>query len=1163
MSDFKNKKINNSDSWAFFSKRTPNRKTRLIRKKVLKKKINKDSNKRSFLWSLIKNILLFSIFFFFIAIIAWWAYIYFYYYKNLQDITDIEKVTLAESSVILDRNWKELFTVFDKEKRTYVFYNNISKYMQNAVIAWEDKTFRTNPWVDIKWIIRAIYKSIKTWEGPKWTSTISQQLVKNMLLTSERKIDRKIKEALLAYKLNQKYPKERILELYLNKISFGSNASWIESAAKTFFWVSAKDLNILQSSFLASLPKWPTYYSPYRHYDRLNWFLYIYNKNKENTNVWDKNFDWLKLILSEDIERNKNNIQKFKDLINNLTLEKIDDENIKLCWINKNNLKQISNINTKWCMIMEYNELYTKDWGAGFFNNLIFKLDDDLIMEYQTWRKDFILTRMLTDGFIDFKEYKKALIDAIWFKFKKSKQKIKYPHFVFYVKEYLEKKYGKNLFEKWWLRIYTTIDPEIQDKAQAIIENWVKSNTAKFWAKNAALISIDNTNWEILAYVWWVDYYDEKNWGNVDILTSKLQPWSSFKPLVYSLWIDTRTIWDSTPIFDLRTNFSAWRWKYEPQNFDWKFKGKMTVASALNASRNIPAIKMYFLAWWTEKIVPYLEKLGITTLKVNWNYWPSLWLWTWLVKPLELAQVYSVFANMWKKIEINPILKIENTKWLPIKTKVEQVQVLNESTAFIMNYILSNKSGPRPAWWNKFMMLKWRTMAAKTGTSTDVSKKRWSKIKVHPKNLWTIWYTPAITTVVWAWNTNWKKLWLKWSGLEWAWPMLHKFMDYITLKKTSWWWEAPKTVKRRTISKNSWLLARKWVWSYFTKPPLKSDRSSFRQIQIDGLCNWKKTELTPKEDIKIVNLANLNSININLWINVPGWKNWNRVVQIWWRKNGRVSWITNYDLTKVCDRNPELMGKSNIVLITWFANPQNILVVWWNYIQVWYKSALRIKSISIALDWKILRTINPITKSWVYKWNIYIPATTSWTHKITVTAIDEVSKSYSITKEVLVWATDNIPPKIVLTNPKSWIIKIYQNNHFNLRFNVVDETSVKSTNIYLDWTIIKAWLVWNNFVIPINSWNNLSVWNHIIKIVWIDGKFNKGSRRVALQVLPANWPIKKQKEKKETMLEEIKKIKKEEIKNNKISEEEKKKIMEKLTPEQRKKIEEAMAKNKK
>ncbi len=1126
MSDFKHKKIssNNRDNNKIVFKRTRrniNSDNTIVRKKVILRK-KKIKNKSSFLWKFLKYTFLFTLLFILIVVIWGWAFVYFKYYKNLQPIENIEKVVLKESSVIYDRNWDVLYTLFDKENRTYVPYKDISKNMIHAIVAWEDKTFFTNPWVDIKWIIRSIFVAIKTWHSPKWTSTLSQQLIKNMLLNNERKLDRKIKEALLSYKLNKKYSKEEILELYLNKISFGSNASWVEQAAKTFFWISAKNLNVLQASYLASLPKWPTAYSPYRHYTKLNWFLYIYNKNKKNTDVKNQSFNGLKLIYDEDIKRNKDNIEKFKEFLKDLKAKKIDEDTLQICWINKENLKVIDNIDTSGCMVLEYDNL------LNFLNNIKIDLNDDLVLEYQTWRKDYILSRMFSDWYISFDEYKKSLIDSIWFKFKKSKIKIKYPHFVFFVKEYIEKKYWKEFLQKWWFKIYTTLDPALQDKAQAIVKKWVLRNSRKYNAKNAALISVNNKTWEILAYVWWVDYYDEKNWWNVDILTSKLQPWSTFKPLVYSKAIDSKPIWDQTPIFDVRTNF--WWW-YEPQNFDWRFKWKMTIASALNNSRNIPAIKMYFLAWWTKAIVKYLKKLWINTLNENGQYGPSLWLWTWLVKPLELAQVYSVFANLWKKVEISPILKIVDSNNFVIEEREKEIkkskQVLDEKVAYIMDYILSNKVWKRPASWNKFMMLRWRVMAAKTWTSTDVSKKKWSKIKVHPKNLWTVWYTPKITTVVWVWNTNWKALWLRGSWLEWAWPILHEFMDYITKKFPSWDWKKPASLRKVAISSISWFLPSKSVpknfivYSYFKNIPKKYDRS-FSSVAIDSRCNWKVTDETPKDFIKYAYFVNITSID-------PKRQNWNIPVKRWargtkyWSKFGNV--LTNLNNLKECEVDKEKLEKSQAKLIVELSNTTWVLVSWTNNIKIWYKSWLPILRFDIYLGWVKIKSISYFSNRtlWVINAKIFVSDKFSWPQTLKIVWVDEIFKEYSISKEVIIKNNDTIPPKITLINPASWVKKIYQNNYFNLRLKVSDESAVRATNIYLDWQKLAIWLQWNNIVLPINKNNDISVWNHIIKIDSVDDKFNKSSIKVALIIMPPNWPLKKDDNKKDNKNEDINK----------------------------------------
>jgi membrane peptidoglycan carboxypeptidase len=917
---------------------------------------------------------------------------------------------------------------------------------------------------------------------------------------------------MLSYKLNKKYSKEQILELYLNKISFWGNTSWVEQAAKNFFWVSAKDLNILQSAYLASQPKSPTAFSPYRHYEKLNWYLYIYNKNKKNINPKNWDFEWLKLIYDEDIKRNIKNIENFKKFLKNLTWKRIDEENIQICWINKNNLKEISNIDTAWCSIINYDNL------LKFLNNLKFDLDDNLVMEYQTWRKDYILSRMLTDNYINFDEYKKALIDSIWFKFKKLKVQIKYPHFVFFVKEYLEKKYWKEFLEKWWFKIYTTIDPEIQDKAQEIVEKWVAQNSKKYQAKNAALISVENKTWRILAYIWWVDYYNKKNWWNVDILTSKLQPWSTFKPLVYSLAIDTKTIWDQTPIFDVKTNFWTKYRRYEPNNFDGKFMWKMTVAKALNHSRNIPAIKMYFMAWWTKKIVEYLDKLWIHTLSKNGDYWPSLWLWTWLVKPLELAQVYTVFANMWEKIDISPIEKIIDSNWFIIEERKKEMKkkkkVLSEKTAYIMNYILSNKTWNRPNSWNKFMMLNWgRIMAAKTWTSTDVSKKKWRK--VHPKNLWTIWYTPKVTTVVWVWNTNWKALGLRASWLEWAWPILHSFMDYITKKLPTWKnerdWRKPKNLVKAAISSISWLLAssktpeKYRVYSYFKNKPLTYD-NSFSSITIDSRCNWKVTEFTPEEFKKTAYVVKLNSID-------PKRANWNIPVRSWWLKHWFLSsWvITNPSLLKPCEEDMEKINKSNAKIALLLANSTWILVSWNNTIKILYKSELPILRFDVYISWIKIQSIPYFKnrKKWVLTANIYIPEKFTWNQTLKIVWVDEVFKKYADTKEIIIKNEDNIPPKITLIRPKNWIIRIYQNTFANLRLEVFDETAVRATNIYIDWKKLALWLQWNKIVVPINKNYDIPVWNHLIKIEAIDDKFNKSSIKIALIVMPPNWPIPK------------------------------------------------------
>lgn len=171
--------------------------------------------------------------------------VYLVYLRTLPSITEIESLTLPESSVILDKNGNELYSIFAGAdgKRTYIPLAQISKRIQDAVVSTEDKTFFENQGVDVRGLVRSVvnYVTGKT-ERIQGTSTISQQLIKVTFLTNERSLERKIKEGYLSFRLNSEYSKEKILELYLNRISFGNNASGIEEAAKTYFGKPANEV---------------------------------------------------------------------------------------------------------------------------------------------------------------------------------------------------------------------------------------------------------------------------------------------------------------------------------------------------------------------------------------------------------------------------------------------------------------------------------------------------------------------------------------------------------------------------------------------------------------------------------------------------------------------------------------------------------------------------------------------------------------------------------------------------------------------------------------------------------------------------------------------------------------------------------------------------------
>jgi len=187
-----------------------------------KRKYEKKSKKTGFF---VKSFLLLVWLWTMIAIIGF-CILYVKYIKPLPAVDQLETLAIPEASIIYDSEWNELYTFYWEEKRTYVPYEKISQNMINAIVAWEDQNFFENKWVDFYRMWWAVFQYITGQNSEiEWTSTISQQLIRNTLIWNERKIERKIKEMYLSYKMNTKLSKTKIMELYLNKI-FAIQTLW-------------------------------------------------------------------------------------------------------------------------------------------------------------------------------------------------------------------------------------------------------------------------------------------------------------------------------------------------------------------------------------------------------------------------------------------------------------------------------------------------------------------------------------------------------------------------------------------------------------------------------------------------------------------------------------------------------------------------------------------------------------------------------------------------------------------------------------------------------------------------------------------------------------------------------------------------------------------------
>lgn len=301
----------------------------------------------------------------------------------------------------------------------------------------------------------------------------------------------------------------------------------------------------------------------------------------------------------------------FKSYLSGMTMER-RESGLHICGVKKENIKNnIFSVNRDGCVDVSFSQ------AIDFVGNMIVTepmtlsgITEEYTIEYTVGRKDLVASFMLEENKIDGETFKNIIYDGLEFEFKKYTEDIKYPYFVMYVKEYLESKYGQDLDITSGLKVYTTIDPALQEKAEEIVRKQSAINAKSYGATSAALVSMDNTNGKLLAMVGGPDYFDEENGGNNNMILSSRQPGSSFKPFIYGVAISKNPIGPESPIADVDTKFGNWH----PDNYDGKFLGVMMVKNALDYSRNIPAGKMYFLAGQQDAIVDELRAMGITTL---------------------------------------------------------------------------------------------------------------------------------------------------------------------------------------------------------------------------------------------------------------------------------------------------------------------------------------------------------------------------------------------------------------------------------------------------------------------------------------------------------------------------------------------------------------------
>ena len=635
---------------------------------------------------------LFTLFFSLFTIFSWSRFLF-----TLPQPGQLIKRNPALSTKIYDRNGTLLFKIYSDQNRTLLPFSKIPLHVQLATIAIEDAEFYTHHGFSLRGIIRSVKRNITRGEKTGG-STITQQLVKNTLLSPEKTFERKLKEVILAILVETKFTKEQILEMYLNEVPYGGAAYGIEEASHLYFDKSAKDLNLSEAALLSGLPKAPTTYSPF---------------------------------------------------------------------------------------------------GAN--------------PELAKARQLEILSRMAQEGFITSKEAQEAVQEELIYA--PQLIDIKAPHFVMYVKQLLAKRYGEEILEIGGLEVITSLDLGIQEMAEIAVSKEIEKLRGMRITNGASLVTNPQTG-EILAMVGSYNYFAKNIDGNFNITTAQRQPGSSIKPVNYSYALSSKQFTANSQISDSPVTYVGFgSIPYIPKNYDNKFRGNVTLRTALGSSLNVPAVKV-LAAIGVDKMINFAELLGITTWKDRSRFGLSLTLGGGEVKMTDMAVVYGTFANMGTKVPLNPILKVKDAKGRILESspcsessltsrtpltslivrpaKAEQItppkpcsdKVLDPGVAFILTDILKDNSARTPAFGPNSLLVipNHPEVAVKTGTTQNL------------RDNWTIGYTKDYVVATWVGNNDNTPMAYVASGVTGATPIWHKIFLSLLKDVPSTTWVPPQGV---------------------------------------------------------------------------------------------------------------------------------------------------------------------------------------------------------------------------------------------------------------------------------------------------------------------------------------------------------------------------------
>jgi len=527
-------------------------------------------------------------------------------------------------------------------------------------------------------------------------------------------------------------------------------------------------------------------------------------------------------------------------------------------------------------------------------------------------RKNWILDRMNEAGFIDSQEKEEAKKEVL--RFQAPSAGIKAPHFVMYVREYLNNKYGEDFVEQGGLKVVTTLDVKLQEGAEKIIKEGSEENKTNLKANNSALVAMDPRNGHILAMVgsknYWGDPEPEGCTPGINCLfdphfnvtTALRQPGSSFKPFIYATAFQ-KGYTPETVLFDVKTEFNPSCSSdgsqtfapnvgdcYHPRNFDGKFRGPVTLRKSLGQSLNVPSVKLLYLAGIQDSIKT-AQNMGITSLNSPERYGLSLVLGGAEVSLLELVSAYGVFSQDGILHPKTSIIRVENSQGgLLEEARGTSVPVLDTDVARIMNKLLSDNEARIPEFSPvSSLYFPDRQVAAKTGTTQEA------------RDGWVIGYTPSLAVGVWSGNNNNESMNDRSFSVVVSGPMWHKFINFALQETVPENFNSPEN-------------------NLSLKPVMRGFYRTGQTVSIDKITGKLATPDTPVNLIEETSFGTpmtiLAQVNKNNPLGPvpenpnedPQYKNWEYSVRNWVINNGLLSSFapTEYDNVHTPENKPKI-----------------------------------------------------------------------------------------------------------------------------------------------------------------------------------------------------------------------------------------------------------------